>query len=639
MSRCLLLLLLFGPIVAAPRAGDWPVYGGDAGGSRYSTLAQITTANVSGMVPAWTFHTGDAYQPKDGRATAFEATPLYVDETLYLSTPLGRILALDPVTGTQKWVFDAKVNRDAGFGDFASRGVSYRKGPNGKGRIYAATVDARLIALDASDGTLCMDFGDNGQINLRNGLRIPVRDFSDYEETSPPTVIGSVVVVGSGVADNGSVSQPSGEVRGFDADTGKLKWSWDPIPQSSDAIGAETWKNGSAAKTGAANAWSVIVADPDRDLVFVPTGSASPDYYGGERKGSNLFANSVVALRAKTGEMVWYFQTVHHDLWDYDVASPPMLFDVRRSGHSIPAIAIGSKTGNLFVLNRETGKPIFGVEERPAPQSDVPGEESASTQPFPVMPKPFVPQTKVGPDHAWGVNDADKQWCQTELAKLRSDGIFTPPSVKGSLVIPGNVGGMAWGGAGFDPPHRLVIVPVNNLPAQVRLIPRSQFDEEQTKGRELGGDWEFAGQTGTPYGMARRFLRGPGRLPCTAPPWGMLTALDADSMEVKWQVPLGQLPWTSGVPDAEKWGSISLGGPLITAGGLVFMGGTLDAAIRAFDVTNGHEVWRAKLPASARSTPMTFLGPDVKQYVVIASGGHGLTGQPLSDSLVAFRLR
>jgi quinoprotein glucose dehydrogenase len=326
-------------------------------------------------------------------------------------------------------------------------------------------------------------------------------------------------------------------------------------------------------------------------------------------------------------------------LWDYDVASPPLLFDVRRNGKSIPAVAVGSKTGNLFILNRETGKPIFGVEERRVPQTDVPGEKSSATQPFSVLPKPLVPQAKVTPDQAWGLNDADRAWCRAEITKLRSEGIFTPPSVRGSLFLPGNVGGMAWGGEAFDPKHRLLIIPVNNLPAQARLIPRAQFNEEAKRGRELGGDWEFAAQSGTPFGMARRFLLTPKRVPCTAPPWGMLTAIDADTGVERWQVPLGQLPWLANTPGSEKWGSISVGGPLVTGGGLVFMGGTLDAAIRAFDVTEGREVWKAKLPASARATPMTFLGPDGKQYVVIASGGHGLEGLPSSDTLVAFRLQ
>lgn len=329
---------------------EWPAYGRDPGGRRYSPLTQINRDNVASLKIAWTFRTGDAYAPKNGRPTAFEATPLYVDGVLYLGTPLGHVIALDPITGKERWSYDGRVPKDAGFGDFANRGVSFWRPAKGSPRVFIATVDGRLIALDVATGKPVGAFGDNGVVNLRVGLRIPPREhgFADYEETSPPAIVGNTVVVGSGIADNGSVAQPSGEVRGFDAETGKLKWTWDPIPQSANAAGADTWKNGGAKKTGAANAWSVIAADPERNLVFVPTGSASPDYYGGERLGDDLFANSLVALRADTGERVWHFQTVHHDLWDYDVASPPILFEVRRNGSAIPAIGVGSKTAHFL---------------------------------------------------------------------------------------------------------------------------------------------------------------------------------------------------------------------------------------------------------------------------------------------------
>src|SRR5712691_5927110 len=287
--------------------GDWPVYGHDPGGQRFSPLSIVNRDNVKSLKIAWTYRTGDAYQPKNGRPTAFEATPLLIDNTLYLSTPLGRVIALDPVTGKQRWSYDPKVDRDKGYGDFANRGVAAWKSPKGQLRIFVAALDARLIAVDAATGMPCQDFGDNGVVSLRTGLRIQPKGFADYQETSPPTVIGNTIVVGSGIQDNAATDQPSGEVRGFDAATGKLKWTWDPIPQDPKALGADTWKNGSAARTGAANAWSIMAADPKRNLVFVPTSSASPDYYGGERIGDNLFANSVVALRADSGKPVWHF--------------------------------------------------------------------------------------------------------------------------------------------------------------------------------------------------------------------------------------------------------------------------------------------------------------------------------------------
>ncbi|MGA7414529.1 MAG: PQQ-binding-like beta-propeller repeat protein, partial [Bryobacteraceae bacterium] len=459
--------LLFAATPPAP--GDWPAYGHDPGGQRYSPLTAINRETVKNLKPAWTFRTGDAYKPADSRATAFEATPLYVDGTIFLGTPLGRVIALDPTTGKERWSYDPKIPRDKGYGDYANRGVSTWAPAKGQRRIYIATIDARLIALDASNGKPCTDFGDNGIIDLRHGLRIAPRGFADYEETSPPAVIRNAIVVGSGIADNGATDQPSGEVRAFDVLTGKQLWSWDPIPQDPHLPAAETWKNGSAAKTGAANAWSIIAVDPARNLVFVPTGSPSPDYYGGERLGSNVYANSIVALNAETGEPVWYFQTVHHDLWDYDVASPPLLYDIHQNGKLIPALAVGSKTGHLFILNRETGRSIFGVEEKPAPKSDIPGETSSPTQPVPVLPKPLVRQS-FDPNSAWGIDDEDRAWCKAEISKLRNDGIFTPPSIQGSLIFPGNVGGMNWGGSAYDPAHDLLILPANNLAAEVRLI-------------------------------------------------------------------------------------------------------------------------------------------------------------------------
>jgi quinoprotein glucose dehydrogenase len=618
---------------------SWPTYGHDPGGQRFSPLTAINPANVSSLKIAWTYRTGDAYQPKDGRPTAFEATPLYVDETLFLSTPLGRVIALDPVTGKERWSYDSHVPKDAGYGDYANRGVSTWKAPDGKRRIFIATIDARLIALDAQSGKLCTDFGDNGIIALREGLRIPVRHFADYEETSPPAIIGRTIVVGSAIADNGSVDQPSGEVRAYDVVTGKLKWNWDPIPQDPHALGADTWKNGSAQKTGAANAWSAIVVDPARNLVFVPTGSASPDYYGGERLGNNLFANSVVALNAETGQIVWYFQTVHHDLWDYDVASPPLLFDLHRSGSVVPAIAVGSKTGNLFLLNRETGKPIFGVEERPVPKSDTPGEEASPTQPFPLKPGPLTPQAMTVND-AFGVTEADRQWCRTEISRIQTTGIFTPASVQGTLVIPGNIGGMNWGGMAYDPLNQLLVLPSNHLASEVKLIPRTELEgvRNSQRGRKLDGDWEIAAQRGTPYAMMRRILLSPNRVPCTPPPWSTLLAIDTVTGQKRWEVPLGFLPNMKGGPSLPAdWGSLSLGGPITTASGLVFVAGTLDPAIYAFDIRTGKQLWRGELPTSARSTPMTYKGPDGKQYLVVSAGGHGIPGtSPLGDYVVAF---
>ena len=630
-------LTIVGTLLHGQGDGDWPAYGRDAGGERFSPLAEIHRGNVASLQVAWTFRTGDAYKPERGRPTAFEATPLHVDGTLYVSTPVGRVIALDPATGHERWVFDAKVPRDAGYGDFASRGVSaWRR--NNERRIFVATIDARLIALDAATGRPIPGFGDGGTVDLRRGLRIAPRGFADYQVTSPPAVIGNTVVVGSAIQDNARTEEPSGEVRGFDAITGALKWRWDPIPQDPSAVGADTWKNQSATRTGAANAWSVIVADAARNLVFVPTSSPSPDYFGGERPGHNLFANSVVALRADTGARVWHFQTVHHDLWDYDVASPPLLFEWRRNGRGVPAIAIASKTGHLFVLNRETGRPLMPIEERAVPKSDVPGEQPSPTQPFPTAPRSLA-RTSLKADEAWGLTDDDRAWCRETINRLRADGFFTPPSLRGSLLVPGNVGGMAWGGMAHDRPNGLLIMPVNNLAAEVRLLPRADAETERASGR-LDGDFEYAAQQGTPYAVIRRLLRGPKTgLPCTPPPWGTLAAVNPTTGAIAWQVPLGQFPGLDQVPDAARWGSIALGGPIATAGGLVFTAGTLDPAIYAFDVKTGQQLWKGTLPTSARSTPMTYRASNGRQYVVVSAGGHGLSGgPPLGDYLVAFAL-
>ena len=629
-------MVFTGPLRSAQN-GDWTAYGRDAGGERFSPLDAINRDNVASLEIAWTFRTGDAYQPPSGRPTAFEATPLHVDGTLYLSTPLGRVIALDPVTGQQRWAFDANVNRNAGYGDFASRGVSlWQRGP--ERRIFVATIDARLIALDAATGRPIPGFGDGGAVDLRKGLRIAPLGFADYQVTSPPAIVADTIIVGSAIQDNARTAEPSGEVRGFDAVTGKLKWTWHPIPQDPTAAGATTWKNKSAARTGAANAWSVIVADPARNLVFVPTGSPSPDYYGGERLGDNLFANAVVALRADTGTPVWHFQTVHHDLWDYDVASPPVLFDWRKDGQVVPAVGVASKTGHLFLLDRQTGRALIPIEEREVPKSDVPGEEASLTQPFPRAPGSLA-RTSLRADEAWGATDEDRAWCRDTIAKLRSDGFFTPPSLGGTLVVPGNGGGMAWGGMAHDRVNDLLIMPVNNAAAEVRLVPRDRVDIDRKAGR-FSGDFEFAAQQGTPYALVRRILLGPKtRLPCTPPPWGTLTAVRAATGEIAWQVPLGQIAGTETLAGSSEWGSIALGGPIATAGGLVFTAGTLEAAMYAFDVRTGKRLWKGTLPTSGKSTPMTYLAGDGRQYVVISAGGHGLgIGPPLGDYVVAFAL-
>jgi quinoprotein glucose dehydrogenase len=606
---------------------DWPYYGGDAGGMRYSLLTQINPGNVSKLKVAWIFHTGDVSDGKHGKPrSGFETTPILVDGTLFLTTGFNRVIALDPKTGTQRWSFDPKIDPTWDYGDsLVNRGVATWLDPNihehtgglCRRRIFEATLDARLVALDAATGVPCPDFGEKGQLSLRN-----VRQYlaGRYHMTSPPAVIDDLVIIGSAINDNNRVDMSSGVVRAFDARTGALRWSWDPIQRNDE-------------RSGAGNAWSVMAVDVERDFVFVPTGSASPDYYGGLRPGENRWADSVVALRGKTGEMVWGFQLVHHDLWDYDTASPPLLATLRRSGKKTPVVIQGNKTGFLYVLNRDTGAPVFPVEERPVPQSDVPGEMTSPTQPFPTAPPPLAPQ-KLSAADVWGSSPVDVDTCRNWVRSLRNEGIFTPPSLPGTLAVPGNIGGMTWSGYAFDPERQLLLVPTNNLAAVVKLIPRQEFEDAQRSGE----DGDYGSQTGAPYGTYRRFLQASSDLPCGTPPWGMLSAVDMKQGTIRWQVPMGSMQYFGGGHGPVPPGSIGFGGPIVTASGLAFIGGTFDPYIRAFAVDTGKELWKAQLPASGSATPMTYSFAG-RQYLVIAAGGHPkLTEEAPSDTLVAFSL-
>jgi len=630
----LLCVLALGPLRAAPvSTDDWPVYGHDAGGMRYSPLADITRANVSRLQVAWTFHTGNistgrGFQPRSG----FEATPIVVEGTMYLSTATNRIVALDPETGQLRWEYDPKVQQAGDYGDgLISRGVAMWADASGLNRacgrrIFEATLDARLVAVDAATGKPCAGFGSDGQISLTD---VPRFRAGAYHMTSPPAVVDDVVVVGSAINDNQRADAPSGVVRAFDARTGALRWSWDPIPANTDT-GDRVWK------TGAANAWAPLAVDPARHLVFVPTGSASPDHFGGLRLGDNKWANSVVALRAATGALVWGFQLVHHDLWDYDSAAAPLLATLSRNGRQVPVVVQGNKSGFLFVMNREDGAPAFPVEERPVPSSDVPDEVASRSQPFPTAVPAVTPQRMTAND-AWGPTPDDRDACRRMMEGLRNDGVFTPPSLRGTLFYPGNLGGMNWSGYAFDPGRSLLIVNTNNLPAKVQLIPREQM-ADRNRVREPG---DYDAMLGTPYVMLRRFLQSPSHLPCSPPPWGVLSAVDLQRGRLQWQVPIGSMRDFGGSHPGVPDGSLTLGGPIVTAGRLIFIAGAVDSYLRAFDVDTGKEVWKGQLPFPGHATPMTYkVRATGKQYVVVAAGGHAkVSEEPAGDALVAFAVQ
>ncbi|MGH7460825.1 MAG: PQQ-binding-like beta-propeller repeat protein [Longimicrobiales bacterium] len=413
---------------------DWPAYGRDLHGTRYLPASVITRENIGRLEIAWTYRTGETdARFGTSKPTSFETTPLVVDGTMYIGTPLGRVIALDGATGRERWVFDPGIRRDVRYGDFASRGVSQwldpsaRAGATCRRRIFMATAQSQLFALDSETGRPCPGFGASGSVDLTVGLRIAPFEPAAYTVTSPPVIVNGLVVTGSSIGDNTRPDLPSGEVRAYDARTGALRWSWDPIPQDPRDPAYGEWRGAFAHRTGAANAWSALSADPARDLVFVPTSSPAPDYYGVLRLGNNRYANSIVALRASTGRLVWSFQTVHHDLWDYDHAAPPALVTLRHGSQEIPAVIQATKTGMLFVLHRETGEPLFPIEERAVPRSDVPGEEGSPTQPFTTAIAPLSPH-RFMLDQVWGPTESDRAACRSMIDGLRNEGIFTPPA-------------------------------------------------------------------------------------------------------------------------------------------------------------------------------------------------------------------
>jgi quinoprotein glucose dehydrogenase len=630
------------PVDGSGPVAGWPVYAADLGGTRHSPLTQITPANVGELEVAWTYRSGDILDGTSSLApSAFQNTPILFGDSLYLCTPRNRVIALDPETGEERWSYDPRANLD-GIYTLNCRGVSAwtdaraLPGAPCARRIITGTLDARLIALDADTGRVCEGFGESGVVDLRAGIG-DTRP-GEYGVTSPPVILGDRIVTGAMVLDSIRVDAPGGVVRAYSARTGQLLWAWDPLPPNAPAAAAG--KGGARYARGTTNAWSVLSADPALNLVYVPTGNTSPDYYGGLRKGLDHYSSSIVALDADTGAVVWSFQTVHHDIWDYDVAAQPVLFDFPAPEGPVPALAAGTKMGFVFVLDRRTGEPLLPVEERPVPQTGaVEGEVLAPTQPFPVKPPPLHPTT-LEPEDAWGFTFWDRGRCRELIEAAEFEGIYTPPGLQLGLQYPGMVGGINWGSFSIDSGRKTLVVNTQRVATSIRLVPRAEYDAAVAK----SGAPKFGlePQAGTPYALERRPLLSPLGAPCNPPPWGTLVGIDVATGEVRWEVPLGTArdlaPWPIWV-FLGNLGVPNLGGPITTGAGVTFIAATTDNYLRAFDTATGEELWRGRLPYSGHATPMTYrLRPDGRQFVVIAAGGHMLFGKEPGDALVAFAL-
>jgi quinoprotein glucose dehydrogenase len=622
-----------------PHAADWLHYGNDAGGTRYSELAQITPDNVRDLEVAWTYRTGDL-------KASMEVTPLKVGDSVYACTGTNDVIALDAETGAQRWRFEAGTAGEAAIVK-ACRGVAYYRVPGAAGacaeRIITNTIDARLIALDAHSGERCSGFGTNGETSLLTGMG----DWQGrhiagyYYVTSAPTIVRGRIVLGGWVADAQYWGEPSGVIRAFDAVTGQFAWAFDMGRPDHHAEPAP----GEHYTSSTPNAWAPMSADEDLGLVYVPTGNTSgSDYYGVRRREfDDKYSSSVLALDASTGTIRWSFQTVHHDLWDYDVAPQPVLTDVTRDGKTVRALIQATKTGEIFVLDRITGLPVFDVRELPAPTGGaVAGERVSPTQPYSLaMPSFRGPQLTEA--HMWGVTPIDQLWCRIQFRRARYEGMFTPPGVTPFIQYPGILGGIEWGGVAIDRGSRLMIVNASRVANYARLLPRAEADAQGRKPAGFGGSYIQRAQAGTPYAVSNPPFLSPLNVPCQQPPFGTLSAVDLDTGKLVWTQALGSardsgplgmrsfLPFTLGTPN--------IGGSVATRGGVVFIGATQDRYLRAFQTKTGKLLWQARLPAGGQATPMTYeSAASGRQFVVIAASGLGSLLSGSGDYLIAYAL-
>ena len=634
-TPALLLFLAFGLTVlptavqaqqGAPR-GEWPVYGGDAGSTKFSPLDHIDEGNAERVTVLWQWQSPDdalAAEDSDRVGGAFKATPIMVDGILYIRTSLSLVAAIDAVTGEELWVFDPKsyeAGRPTNLG-FNSRGVAHWS-DGGESRIFVATGDARLWALDAATGEPLEGFGRDGSVDLTGGLRREVPGRS-YQVMSPPLVVGDVVVVGSSISDGPRyMTAPPGDVRAFDVRTGEQRWIFHTVPQAGEP-GNETWENGSWEYTGNTNVWTIMSADEELGYVYLPIGTPTNDWYGGHRLGDNLFAESLVAVEASTGQRVWHFQLVHHGVWDYDIPAAPTLIDITVDGRPIKAVAQVTKQGFVYVFDRVTGEPVWPIEERPVPPSTVPGETLSPTQPFPTRPAPFERQG-FSIDELIDFTPELRAEAVALLENSEYGGLFHPPSEKGTLNLPGWAGGANWQGAAVDPASGFLYVPSRTSPINVRL---SVADSARSDFRYMRGRGGSA--------------RGPQRLPLVKPPYARLTAIDLNTGDHVWQIPLGDgiraRVIEMGIPDPGPLGGGAFTGPLLTET-LLFIGhgGARDGAaggpaLLALDKATGRTIHAIELPSAATGTPMTYMA-DGRQYIVVAFGRSDETG------LIALGLR
>nr|WP_298100022.1 glucose/quinate/shikimate family membrane-bound PQQ-dependent dehydrogenase [uncultured Shinella sp.] len=614
-------------------AGEWHQYGRTQYGQRYSPLDQINANNVSTLKVAWQYQTGDVKKPDDVGETTYQVTPLKVGDTLYMCTLHNWAIALDAASGKEKWKYDSNSGMNPDRQHQTCRGVTYYADPAAAAgtacaaRVYLPTSDARLIALDAATGDVCTTFAENGVLHLEKGM--PYNPAGYYYSTSPPVITDGKIIIGGAVNDNYSTQEQSGVIRAFDVNSGQLIWNWDSgNPDSTTPL-----PEGQVYTVNSPNSWSVFSYDEALGLVFIPLGNQVPDQLGmGRSEHVEKFSSSIVALDIKTGALRWVRQTVHHDLWDMDVPAQPALIDITKDGATIPALVGPTKQGDIYVLDRRTGEPIIPVKEIPAPTGAIPEDFTAPTQPISDLTFSPPPLTE---KNMWGVTMFDQLACRIDFLSMKYEGRYTPPSLQGTIVYPGNFGTFNWGSVAVDPERQIMFGMPTYLAFTSRLVPR---DQVPPKGQdEKGSEQGLNRNDGAPYGVFMGPFLGPLGIPCQAPPWGYVAGADLATGKTAWKHKNGTVMDMTPLPLPFKVGVPGIGGPMLTKGGVAFLGAAVDNYIRAYDVTTGRQLWEGRLPAGGQATPMTYTAGD-KQYVLIVAGGHGSVGTKPGDYVIAYTL-